>query len=665
MRCSVSEVSRNSGASTPEQVSLNNSTIQEMIGNANFLSIMADMAKTTVSASNTISDSIAAGLAKAAAPATSGQSVNTMAGYQVTYQAPLTKKVTFTPVTIKAVPQQVTVSAPPTRQVTPQAPTPIVIAPQPMTVSVPLMKQVTFTPVTINVPPADPRADMKNLCDTGQSQLAAQQLSALIDTDPQKAAAILETYNADGTETHLDKTTASALLGAMVQNGNSANIDKLFQILDPEKVSNDLQAVCADLMVKYPNVCSFKSIVWSGVSCNYDDLKYASAALKDDKDVVMAAIMQGQNGWNALAYAGPTVRDNQDVIIAAMKKAPMCEDAQKYASDRLKGDSTIILVGLQLSHNVHDKIRVIQVASTSISNPNNALKDEMFIKGLINSDFYVVQQNLQSIQPTLPANAINYYQNTSSALQSLGLYDYSRFTDTKEIIRNRYSVSTQAEKDALISLLGSAYFTGVSQDTRPVCIVTTPDLASDYNGAFTDLRGTIDPATKAYKVIYYNVHSDTEFANSIKEATIDNGQKAQLLIICGHGSFQDITLGDNSQTSSDALFLDTKDNEIASTVKGAMADKGIVIDYSCSNGEFPNGVNTSGIDNIAEFIHYTLFPNAYCYANQYAGEPAIKFDANGFFSDVTFYDGDLGTAYYSTYINGLVLAPETDSYAVA
>ena len=401
----------------------------------------------------------------------------------------------------------------------------------------------------------------------------------------------------------MDKETAGAIFSVMAQNKMPDKIDSIFKQIGPSNVSQELQDVCTSLISSYTNVRSYKYIVWSGIK--YDggiNLQFVSDGLKDDKDVVTAAVAtQCGSNWtwdgnyiSPLTYASARLKDNKDVVLAAIEHEYKYTSVLKCAGDKIKNDAT-------------------------------------FQIDLVSFDMVIYESLINDLKIAPASDKVKaYYKNTKDALNSLGITLYTRISDIKEIIRNRYSVSNQTEKNKLISLLGSEYFKGVSTDTRPVAVMTTP--LYDYNGAFKDLRDDSHPLTNGYKLIYYEVSTDQQFANSVKEATIDNHQQAQVLFIGGHGNPKCIEFG---SVYKDEDYLDMTDSDIMNQLKGAIADKGHVIEYSCSNGVFPNG-NTPAIDNIAEFLH-SYWPNAYVHAAMDVfGGINIKYDKNNFFSSVSF-----------------------------
>ena len=66
-------------------------------------------------------------------------------------------------------------------------------------------------------------------------------------------------------------------------------------------------------------------------------IQYASKRLKDDKDVVLAAV--NKKDIHALQYASKRLKDDKDVILAAVTKNGL---ALSYASKRLKDDYDVV-----------------------------------------------------------------------------------------------------------------------------------------------------------------------------------------------------------------------------------------------------------------------------------------------------------------------------------
>lgn len=67
-------------------------------------------------------------------------------------------------------------------------------------------------------------------------------------------------------------------------------------------------------------------------------LRYASDTLKNDRDVVLAAV---QHNGMVLHYASANLRNDQDIVLAAVQQHG---DALQYASDGLRNDQGVVLV---------------------------------------------------------------------------------------------------------------------------------------------------------------------------------------------------------------------------------------------------------------------------------------------------------------------------------
>ena len=84
-----------------------------------------------------------------------------------------------------------------------------------------------------------------------------------------------------------------------------------------------------------------KEVVLAAVKLDGRALKYASADLKNDKDVVLAAMKQ--NGW-ALCWAGDDLRNDKVIVLAAVKQHGII---LFYASADLKNDTDVVLAAVK------------------------------------------------------------------------------------------------------------------------------------------------------------------------------------------------------------------------------------------------------------------------------------------------------------------------------
>ena len=77
------------------------------------------------------------------------------------------------------------------------------------------------------------------------------------------------------------------------------------------------------------------------VRCCPEELKYASEALRADRDIVMAVVKE--NGF-ALPYASEALRTDKDIVLAAVNQNGM---ALEYVSDEFRANEEIVLEALQ------------------------------------------------------------------------------------------------------------------------------------------------------------------------------------------------------------------------------------------------------------------------------------------------------------------------------
>ena len=82
-----------------------------------------------------------------------------------------------------------------------------------------------------------------------------------------------------------------------------------------------------------------REVVLHCVKNGVDAIKHASARLRGDKEIILAAARK----WNSdtvLNLASTELQDDRDVVLHCVKN---CGDAIKHASARLRGDKEIIL----------------------------------------------------------------------------------------------------------------------------------------------------------------------------------------------------------------------------------------------------------------------------------------------------------------------------------
>jgi hypothetical protein len=85
-----------------------------------------------------------------------------------------------------------------------------------------------------------------------------------------------------------------------------------------------------------------KDVVLAAVQKHWGSLERATERLRDDKDVVLAAV---QNDGFCLEFASDSLKDDKDVVLAALQTDGF---SLKFASDRLKNDRGVVLAALEI-----------------------------------------------------------------------------------------------------------------------------------------------------------------------------------------------------------------------------------------------------------------------------------------------------------------------------
>lgn len=98
---------------------------------------------------------------------------------------------------------------------------------------------------------------------------------------------------------------------------------------------------------------SDREVAWAAVTAFIDTIQFVSDDLKDDKELVLAALSK-PSSWKFLQFVSPRLRNSKKVVmqvIANTKKAQKEEQhlALKYASARLRNDRDVVLAAMELS----------------------------------------------------------------------------------------------------------------------------------------------------------------------------------------------------------------------------------------------------------------------------------------------------------------------------
>ncbi len=205
------------------------------------------------------------------------------------------------------------------------------------------------------------------------------------------------------------------------------------------------------------------------------------------------------------------------------------------------------------------------------------------------------------------------------------------------------------------------------KDPRPIAVIVYPK--DDYNGQFFgSSTGELAPMTKKYRVMFYQVGSDTEFVNAIKSGT--ERKPAELVYVGGHGeptlaafgaddparlppdlraklsSFNDAdrTEAFEALTKIDEdKFLDFSDTDILAPLKGRFAKGADLVLMSCSTGKGGAGGDKAKPNNLANYLH-GLFPQVRVHAPiEPVQNLGVILDAKGKFARAGF--ADIGKAY--------------------
>ncbi len=204
------------------------------------------------------------------------------------------------------------------------------------------------------------------------------------------------------------------------------------------------------------------------------------------------------------------------------------------------------------------------------------------------------------------------------------------------------------------------------KDSRPLAVVVYPK--DDWNGQFFASTGDLAPLTKRYRVMFYQVGSDTEFVNAIKSGT--ERKPAELVFVGGHGEATLAAFGaDDPARLPEALraklssvndadraeafealtkidedkFLDFSDTDILAPLKARFAKGADLVLMSCSTGKGGPGGDKAKPNNLANYLH-ELFPQVRVHApTEPVQNSGLIVDDNGKFARAGF--ANIGKAY--------------------
>jgi len=199
---------------------------------------------------------------------------------------------------------------------------------------------------------------------------------------------------------------------------------------------------------------------------------------------------------------------------------------------------------------------------------------------------------------------MHYYLDQISlvirTLQSNGLNIFKMDDETQNIVFkiNPLFVGQDSYPEIIHNRLSLMQSTRT--DTRPIAIVVYPHV--EHNNYFMLQHHVIGQfINNGYKVLFFQTRTKQEFIKVF--GTLEDNEKASILMIAGHGNPQSITLGDflmGDPIRGDYLNITIHDEEFLrlSGVRNHIRSEANVILYSCSTG---GSVKDSG-DNMAKLF---------------------------------------------------------------
>jgi hypothetical protein len=197
------------------------------------------------------------------------------------------------------------------------------------------------------------------------------------------------------------------------------------------------------------------------------------------------------------------------------------------------------------------------------------------------------------------------------------------------------------------AVLQSRIFTPT--DLSPICLCVMASRAADPASALTILRQQLDHFVDAgYQTPVYNIR-DVNYIDAIREATINRGVQADVLLIAGHGTPSSVYLHKHIASTSERseVYLTVQDQEQLNSLTPALAEGGRVIFYSCSVGgraKWP----VRGL-NLVKLLR-NIFPQAAQNGIVGAGVPHThfepEFNTEGLLSGVRYFKADREVTQY-------------------
>jgi len=171
----------------------------------------------------------------------------------------------------------------------------------------------------------------------------------------------------------------------------------------------------------------------------------------------------------------------------------------------------------------------------------------------------------------------NVYEHMPETIKDLYTAKYNKIKDDLEkhgIKCPERFVLTRAAKEVMSNLDNIG-----RPDGRPLAVLIYG--RADHNGSFKNNR-ILDLLDKGYKVVYLEAETDSELIDHFLSAT--KKQKADLLVVAGHGTEGSIDLG-AGRSEENRLDLSDRQQLNQARVAERMARGGTLVLESCSTGQ--------------------------------------------------------------------------------
>lgn len=350
----------------------------------------------------------------------------------------------------------------------------------------------------------------------------------------------------------------------------------------------------------------FRELVEYAVGRSGTTLRYAGALSNDPKIAERAVKQSGL----ALEYVGGELRSKPEFENIA--RAAVREDGR-----------ALEYLPKEYSQRADWAVDAVSSRPSAASNVDpTVLSRPEVLRSFINNNVNAERELRRRVQP-FPEEISKLCEQHAEAFKILDINHPERLTNSGEIIRNRYAVSSPDVQQQLRETLGEDYFKREIPDNRPLAVQIFAD--ADERGSFQN--NSLKEMSGAYRVVYYEMKNEKDFVRNLCEATVDAGQQADILVIAGHGNPEGIELSE-SEDGDERQQLDLRDRDLGAKVQGVVKRGGIVIVESCSTAR--DALATAEADTPAEVIH-EYWPDTTLFAPDQDSFAMMEFDKDGHF----------------------------------